>query len=682
MLCQFFRKHSVPISIVIFSLLSYGLLIPFLGFYWDDWPMIWFSYTQGPGGFPSAFAGDRPFLAMIYQITTTFIKYVPWQWQLLGIFSKIVTSLAFWWAFSQVWPNQKQKLAWAALLFVVYPGFKQQPISVVYSNGYFLLAAYFLSFGFMALAIRRPAKAWLYTLAGVASFLFCFLSTEYYFGLEMIRPVILFLMLAGTATTLRQRLTKTILHWLPYLIPFAAIFIWRVFIFQFPTYQPVLLETAERDPLAGMLELVWRTLHDPLLGGVEAWSSSVRIPLMEDLTQTGTLLYCVLVLFTFGMTLFILFKRLPPAENNQGYPISDQNFNGKLMLTGGLSLLFAGAPIWVTGLRLELSYPYDRFTLAYMMGSALFLTGLISWLVRTQAQRMIIIALLVAMAVGENFNNANTYRKDWLAHNDFFQQLSWRVPGLIPGTVLLTYDLPLHYYSDNSLTGPLNLIYANENKSLALSYYFAFLDVRVGHSIPALSPGLPISQPFRNAVFNGSTDQILVLFYSPPGCLRVLDPVRDADLRIMQNELLNAVPISNPGVINTDLSATPWLPEYIFGSPETEREWCYYYQKADLARQAGNWQQALTTIEDAYAKRLGPQEPSEILLPIEIYGMNGNWQRVDELLSEAYRTNSQFSNQYCKTLDKIADETADSMTDSDKAIYEKLSGAMVCFELN
>ncbi len=682
MLCQFFRKQSVSISIVIFSLLSYGLLIPFLGFYWDDWPMIWFSYTQGPGGFPAAFAGDRPFLAVIYEITTTFLKYVPWQWQLLGIFSKIVTSLAFWWAFSQVWPNQKQKLAWAALLFVVYPGFKQQPISVVYSNGYFLLAAYFLSFGFMALAIHRSAKAWLYTLAGVASFLFCFLSTEYYFGLEMIRPVIIFLMLAGTATKLRQRLTKTILHWLPYLIPFAAIFIWRVFIFQFPTYQPVLLETAEQDPLAGALRLAWRAFHDPLLAGIKAWSSYVRFPLLEDFSQTGMQLYWLLVILTFAFTLFLLFKRLPQTDGPVGEPATAQRFNRDLMIIGGLSLLFAGAPIWITGLRLELFYPFDRFTLAFMMGSALFLTGLISWLARTQAQRMLIIALLVAMAVGENFNNANTYRKDWLAHNDFFQQLSWRVPGLKHDTVVLTYDLPLNYYSDNSLTGPLNLIYDNDNKTLDLNYYFAFLDVRLGRSIPELKPGLPISQPFRNAVFNGSTDQILVLFYSPPGCLRVLDPVRDADLRIMQNELLNAVPISNPGVINTDLSATHWLPEYIFGSPETDREWCYYYQKADLARQAGNWQQALTTIEDAYAKRLGPQEPSEILLPIEIYGMNGNWQRVDELLSEAYRTNSQFRNQYCKTLDKIADETADSMTDSDKAIYEKLSGAMVCFELN
>ena len=103
---QLLRKYSVLLAVVLFSVLSFGLLIPFLGFYWDDWPMIWFSYTQGPLGFPEVFSGDRPFLSLIYILTTSILKTSPLQWQLLGLFTRILTAMSFWWAFKQLWPDQ------------------------------------------------------------------------------------------------------------------------------------------------------------------------------------------------------------------------------------------------------------------------------------------------------------------------------------------------------------------------------------------------------------------------------------------------------------------------------------------------------------------------------------------------------------------------------------------------
>ena len=49
----------------------------------------------------------------------------------------------------------------------------------------------------------------------------------------------------------------------------------------------------------------------------------------------------------------------------------------------------------------------------------------------------------------------------------FLWQLSWRIPGLEKGTTVLTNDIPLRYYSDNSLTAT------------------AELDVRAGEPQPA-----------------------------------------------------------------------------------------------------------------------------------------------------------------------------------------------------
>ena len=152
------RKYAVPIAILIFSILSFGLLLPFLGFYWDDWPMIWFSYTQGPLGFPEVFSGDRPFLSLIYILTTSIFKTSPHAWQLLGLFSRILTSIAFWWAFSQMWPEQREKLGWAAILFA------PTLVGGIYGMNFDLMPELHWAFGYpMALALMLASSVTLFT---------------------------------------------------------------------------------------------------------------------------------------------------------------------------------------------------------------------------------------------------------------------------------------------------------------------------------------------------------------------------------------------------------------------------------------------------------------------------------------------------------------------------------------
>lgn len=46
--------------------LAYGLLIPWMGFYWDDWPFAWFLKFLGPAEFIEMFRPFRPFLGPIF----------------------------------------------------------------------------------------------------------------------------------------------------------------------------------------------------------------------------------------------------------------------------------------------------------------------------------------------------------------------------------------------------------------------------------------------------------------------------------------------------------------------------------------------------------------------------------------------------------------------------------------
>ncbi len=44
-------KWQTPLALLVLLILSFGLLIPQLGFYWDDWPVILTGRLAGAAGY-------------------------------------------------------------------------------------------------------------------------------------------------------------------------------------------------------------------------------------------------------------------------------------------------------------------------------------------------------------------------------------------------------------------------------------------------------------------------------------------------------------------------------------------------------------------------------------------------------------------------------------------------------
>jgi hypothetical protein len=266
------------------------------------------------------------------------------------------------------------------------------------------------------------------------------------------------------------------------------------------------------------------------------------------------------------------------------------------------------------------------------------------------------------MAVGSNFEEANHYRRDWVTLKEMLWQLSWRAPALEPGTLLLTYNLPFTYYSDNSLTAPTNWTFAPENKSLDLPYYLAFTDVRLGGSIPSFEEGKEVIQGYRNATYTGSTSQALVFFYSPPGCVWIIDPVRDQTLPVFPSELSDPMKISHLSQISPEANSPAQPPAKIFGS-EPEHTWCYYFEKAELARQQKNWEQVINLGDKAFARGLSTSRAHELLVFIEGYARTGNWLRAIDLANLAYDTSKDVEANLCALLHSLKDEIPPAESD-------------------
>lgn len=652
-------QRSVPLALFIFCILAFGLLIPFLGFYWDDWQMIWYNYSTGPAGLFEAFQGDRPFLGFIFFLTSMITRPVPLNWQIMALLSRFALGLSFWWTIRQIWPKVSDPLVWAAILFIIYPGFKQQPIALIYTNGFIIQASLLLSMGWMICAMRSTGRRyWIFLTLSLLSFTFCHFSEEYYVGLELMRPVIVFLILSRTISAFWPKVIRTIKLMIPYGVIMVIFLAWRVFVFGFPTYQPALIEDSQVSYLSRITYLIYRIFQDIYDTTWLAWIQSFRFPAFNEFSIPTNLYFWAVAAAGFLFSLIYLFKiNTHRPQENGGQLLEDYPLNKEMLILGLVALFAAGWPYWITNLPIELTYQYDRFTLPFMIGSAIFLAGLIDWLLKIRYQKIIILSVLIGFTLGSHILNANSYRRDWNTMNDMFWQLTWRAPQIKPNTIIWTHAVPMTYYSDNSLTGPLNLIYAPDNHSLNIPYYFGFLDVRIGQnrSVSALESDLPINQGYRSAMFNGNTNQALVIFYSKPYCLRVLNPAYDKDLGILPNELNDVMAFSNVNQIIADPEKPATLSQPLF-LDESPHDWCYYFEKADLARQQGLWEQVVQEGEQAFSQGYQPHDATELLVFIEGYAQTGQWDKSLQTALDAAKLEPRLEGKICDTLIRLKHE--------------------------
>ncbi|NPV56664.1 MAG: hypothetical protein HPY76_08345, partial [Anaerolineae bacterium] len=184
-------------------------------------------------------------------------------------------------------------------------------------------------------------------------------------------------------------------------------------------------------------------------------------------------------------------------------------------------LLVGGIPFWVTDIPVALSFPWDRATLPFMLGAALFTSGMLEWLLRPVFLPYAL-ALLVALAVGYHSLNAAVYAGEWRAMRDYFWQMTWRAPDMKDGAIILSDDIPLFKHSDNDLTPVVNWTYRPHTTGDRYTYQYFDLSTRVELPIPSYQPGLSVVKGYRSFRFEGSTDALLALYWRSPGCLHVV----------------------------------------------------------------------------------------------------------------------------------------------------------------
>lgn len=667
-----FRKSSPALALLAAAILGYGLLLPQMGFYWDELPMSWIRYELGPQAMIRYFSTNRPVWGLLYQVTTRLLPQVPIYWQVFALFWRWLTALLVWAIIRELWPQRRAFALVTGLCFLLYPGFTQQWTSYLYSHFYIVLCFLLFSFLCTLWSLRSRPRYWPLTILGMLFSALNLWMLEYFFVLELFRPFLILYSVresqaerqapsaeAGLsaadrrASTLRRQLSTTALLWLPYLVVLVANVAWRLFVFNNQIYQPTLIPRLVNSPVSTLGGLFVTIVSNLYAVSLAAWAQIFHIP-NPVVDGPRTILFFVAVVLATALLVAVLLRQEDRAEESLGSATNAFEFAAWPIGLGLAAMLFAGGPFWLTGLVITLASPANRFTLPFMLGVSLLLAGLLALLPRRLYLALAVV--FIALAAGRQALLADAYRRDWTSQKELFWQMVWRAPGMTPNTIVLLNEGPLQFYADNSLTGALNWIYDPNNRSPRMDYVLFYPTSRTGGTLQGLFPNQSITYDFISEVFTGNTSQTLVFYYSPPGCLRLLDPQFDSedhlisDISMMRSAALLS---SSAWITATNSSRMP----AIYG-PEPAHGWCYYFEQAGLAAQEENWPRVAALGERAFALNDYPNDPVERFVFIEGYANQGSWPRAESLALQSYKVSPHYVGPLlCKLLDRIDRET-------------------------
>jgi tetratricopeptide (TPR) repeat protein len=675
-----FSSRQAPMALLALCLVSYLPLIYRLGFYWDDWPSIWFYHLWGPNGYLQSFASDRPSLAWVFMLTTSLLGESTVGWQIFGLLTRWLASLTFRWLLLGVWPHYKPQVFAAAALFAVYPGFSQQYIAVTYSNAFLVMTLALFSLGSMVWALRLPRWRWPLLAASLLAQAASLAMTEYFYGWEALRPLLLWLAQHPTDEKKpRARPRDTLWRWAPHLLVGLPFFIDRLFFHKTPRGEITLFNQFFANPAAALSDLLQTLITDFFEVNFLAWFRRLDLRFIFGFEQTILAWFLAVVVGGGLLTFIYLMKQQDESSNSQrkGERPNPIRWAMQALLIGGYAFFVSGWTIWATNLHIELIFPWDRFTLILMPGSALLTSGLIALLTRRRWQSALLLATIIGLAAGLQFQHRLVYRQEWLSQRNFLWQLAWRAPAIQPGSVLLTSELPFTFYSDNSLSAPLNWMYAPENRSQDMQYLLYDVEARLGIDLPAIEADQEIRTRYRATLFQGSTSQAIVVFYDPPRCVKVIDPAVDRFLPVKPLYIREMTPLSQPSLIQPYAEPSAAPPQHVLG-PEPPPSWCYYFEKAELYGQSGEWEAAAKAADQALKinKHFTEKNVSELFPFIEAFARTDRWQEAVELSLKAYQIWDKTQYPLCDYWARIAENTIAS-PDQHTAI-QKIKESLQC----
>lgn len=631
--------------------------------------MSWVRYQLGAEAMTKYFSTNRPVWGLLYQVTTHILSHVPIFWQLLAFTFRWLGAVVLWGIARELFPQREKLALGLSLLFLLYPGFNQQWGSYLYSH--FFIVLFFFLYSFYLMLRRKTIPAMILSALNLW-------MMEYFFVLELARPFLIWTSLRAESLTLGNRFKRTLSLWAPYLAVFALAVLSRLFIFNNQIYGFSIKDEFAKAPLETTKLLLGNVFASLWTVTGAAWAQAFQLPNLATDGPRTIGLYAFVVAAVGALILFLwrgprnFYQKSKMKIAGRQDEVQKRSDAWWLIGLGAVMLVLGGPPFWLTNIPVSLAFPANRATLSFVLGVSFLLMGLVDLL--PSRFKYTVVVILAAFAAGRHFLWANYFRRDWVAHKNLFWQMTWRAPGLEKNTTVLMNE-ELEFYADNSLSAALNWIYAPDNHSDRVDYVLFYPTNRIENSLPDLKPDIPIHYSYLAGEFDGNTSQAVVFYYAPPGCLRLLDPEIDSINRLIPDDSLlrDAALLSSIAPILQEPTAR--MPK-VYGE-EPAHGWCYYFERADLARQLKDWEQVAELGNTAFTLDDYPNDPVERFVFIEGYAHVREWEKARELSLTSYRISKSYVGpMLCRLWDRVERDV--EMSEEEKSNMKEMRTKLEC----
>src|SRR5215208_1691300 len=94
---NFFQSETffAILLVLLTTVITYGVSIPKLGYYHDDWFVLWSGQARGSQSLISLFSTDRPFMGVVYSFLYRFLGDAIINWHLYALLWRFLGGVAF-----------------------------------------------------------------------------------------------------------------------------------------------------------------------------------------------------------------------------------------------------------------------------------------------------------------------------------------------------------------------------------------------------------------------------------------------------------------------------------------------------------------------------------------------------------------------------------------------------------
>ena len=489
-------------------------------------------------------------------------------WNLYNFLCVYLGALLFYGALSLSWRGRRAEALIATSFYLLYP-YCLRPNTVTYSAHMTEQTMWLLSIFLTVWSERggrlRNVKYGVSLLLGL---LVLFADGEYFFSFEFVR-VVLILCARLERGNWKEALRGALIRCAPFLFALQIAGVYRATMQQSrgPYQLSKTLEVIREDFVGYLLRFFLALWSETVKTLVSSWTKPLNKVLVLW-NPRGLLDRVAFLSLLFSAGVYFVTRLYSRSEKRK-----DSSLPLIAMVSGLGIVVLSHVPHLVTPGMIQIHYlrGSERYVLGALPGVGLFLAGFFS-LPILRSIRAPAVALLAGLAACFHLINHQVWKESWDNQKELWREFSWRVPVLKNGTevAVLTDELfrlrNLAAFDDGGQMGLGLMLLSNLPDSTITAF----------NETENFQAFLKLNKPV-----------VVVTMPAPGRCLRLLEKSRPEEFpggkgfvliqdRIDENSVLNGAQI---------LSYEQLIP----GGPPPSQNFCWYFERASLARQKGDW---------------------------------------------------------------------------------------------